>query len=670
MRYTNFMKESFSYNPGDDSLVEEPQPKKGFTIDVDYPDSDDEWGGDDSDDFGSAFGGEWDYDWDNIDWDKAQFGPTKQGNESVSTKPEVAQKPEYIFFNPDVEPDGNIRKRFMQYLSENSIETDKTDDAIELCIRLCSQLGMNSGRSFDMMKKLARADMDSVNKIFNSFGYFNSRFAEVNQDSFDMHHSFPKNAMIAFINHWDNDFDANDMAKRFMDGIIEISNAPQEEYHNPSSYFDEALEFASQSGDPDVFSGYIDIVKDLIGRPENLINGAKYHRKTDLLRLYGKHGFDMQKLVVFRDRVFPMIDQNDPRVESLMKASNSFGTSPDTFGISDFTLHSLVLGASPRNIRDLMQIYREIPTSDFARFEQNRNDAAALMGCLWSGRDFIHDERPGIHELLEAMVAYYDTKDDSEANAAARERLQAIVNDRKENGNYYLYGGFDGELCMDLSNYDRTIVRSINYGVESQYDQPAIDVLRRLEQNTRQASLEKPKCGIEDVDTMIEGLKVVDFGNGEVGVEFNDVAKIIERFNDFLAEHQGEACLDPKIIQSLSYMERMATYAMRGISKKDYTELAFDPGFKEICRFSELTSGNDSYSKAGFEQFWNSFVSDFSKDWPNNIGSKYQPLVSRTRNRVRKLAESYKSQGAPRFMIDSLWSGNLNHELVGLTDER
>lgn len=662
MRYTGFMKESFSYIPEDDSPIDEPQPQEGFVIEPEMP----EFGG-------SLDDVDWDdVDWDNVEFDGSSFGPFAQRSESQPTTPETVEKPEYIFFNPDIEADENVRRLFMKYLNENSIETDKSNDAIELCIRLCSQLGIHSSDADAMMHKLAEADMDSVNKIFDSFGYFNSRFAEMNQDSFDDSHRFPNNALISFINHWDGSFDQNDMARRFMDGMVAVSNAPREEGRSASSYLDTALEFAERSGDPDVFDGYIDATKDLIGRPENYINGVKYHRKTDILELYGvNHGLDMERLVAFRDRVFPMIDQNDPNVESLMKASNSFGSSPDTFGISDFTIHCLVLDANPRNIRDLMQIYREIPTSDFARFEQNRNDAAALMDILWRGRDFIHDERPGIHELLEAMVAYYDSKDNPELNGEAKKRLQAIVDQRFESSDYYMYGGFDGKLCMDLSNYDRKVVRNINYGFETQYDhQPAIDVLRRLEQNTRQTSLEKPKCGIEEIDSMIDSLKVVEFNNGEVGVSFNDTARIIEKFNEYLAQHQGETCLDPKIVQSLSYMERMATYAMRGISKKDYAELAFDPGFKEICRFSELTSGNDNYSKAGFEQFWNSFVSEFSKDWPNNIGSKYQPLVSRTRNRVGKLAESYKSQGAPRYMIDSLWSGNLNHELVGLTDER
>ena len=32
--------------------------------------------------------------------------------------------------------------------------------------------------------------------------------------------------------------------------------------------------------------------------------------------------------------------------------------------------------------------------------------------------------------------------------------------------------------------------------------------------------------------------------------------------------------------------------------------------------------------------------------------------------------EQYRKDNEPRYMIDSLWSGNLNHELIGMVDPR
>ena len=124
------------------------------------------------------------------------------------------------------------------------------------------------------------------------------------------------------------------------------------------------------------------------------------------------------------------------------------------------------------------------------------------------------------------------------------------------------------------------------------------------------------------------------------------------------------------MIKALSYIERMATAAMRGISKKDYRELPFDPGFKEIVRFNELTASGKAYSEEGFEQFWSGFVSDFSKIWEDNPSEGYVVLSRRVTARLHELAQQYKAEGKPRAMIDSLWSGNLSHELIGLVDSR
>ena len=37
---------------------------------------------------------------------------------------------------------------------------------------------------------------------------------------------------------------------------------------------------------------------------------------------------------------------------------------------------------------------------------------------------------------------------------------------------------------------------------------------------------------------------------------------------------------------------------------------------------------------------------------------------------VAGLAQNYRAEGKPEYMIESLWSGNLIHELIGLTDKK
>ena len=423
-----------------------------------------------------------------------------------------------------------------------------------------------------------------------------------------------------------------------------------------------------------------EFIDELKNDPTNKEIGDKYCSKSDIVRSYcNNFPFNEDVRRGFVENIFPRMERHDPETESLEHTTNAWGMGRNEYGINDYVASCFIKRVNPRNIRDLMQIYREIPTGDYSKFEANRRDAIALQKVLYPARDFIHDERPGVHELLSAMLNYYDTRENVEKHSEAEARLREIIDDRlssKDAGYYGAYGDDKiDKFCFDLSNYEKQIERDVLAGNDRMgtvhYDEPAVDILRRMVKNTEQVALEKPKPNDEKLNELLASYNPhFNKETGEAFVDFAQTGELVKRANEILRDKQGELGIEPSMIETLSYIERMATYALRGIGKRDYKELPFDPAFKEMVRFRELTASPNKYDEGGFECFYQGFLVKFSKGWPDELSEKYALLGKHIMPQITEMVKEYREEGMSESMIDSLWSGNLTHELIGLVDER
>ena len=336
----------------------------------------------------------------------------------------------------------------------------------------------------------------------------------------------------------------------------------------------------------------------------------------------------------------------------------------DRFGASDFCIHALTSEIDPTNIQELLLAQRDVSSDNYATYEQNRNDAYELEGILIDYRGFIHREAPGEHEILAAMLKFYDTKDNSEKHAKAETELRAIHDKYGPNGYNYLLG--DG--MFNLDNYEQEEEqRKINGSLTGRKEK-VVDALRRLVKNTDPKLLEKPNVEDEQLNSLIQNTYLgIDKQSGKTYVEFKEVGKIVRRMNELLKERQGKTGIKPSEVKNIAFVERIATLAMRGINEKDRQELPFNPDFKEICRFAELTSQSSKYNEADFESFWNRFrwIKDF--DDKDELTEHFQMLSGRRLSQLRGLPE--KTPFLKRE-AEALWSGNLNNELLGLIDKR
>ena len=416
-----------------------------------------------------------------------------------------------------------------------------------------------------------------------------------------------------------------------------------------------AIEVANFSGDDRIIDTYMDTIV-----------------KHPLLSMYAKiHPIDNRRVEAYIKNVVPLINKKDTEVQRLwddhgrMLGFASVFFKGDRFRASDFCIHALTSEVNPTNIQELLLARRDVSADNYATYEQNREDAYELEGILISYRGFIHREAPGEHEILSRMLKFYDTRNNPEEHTKAEAKLREIykIYGPESRDNYSL-----GDYMFNLDNYEREEEQRKGNGFGTGRKEMVVDALRRLVKNTEPKLLEKPEVEDEYLNDLIQNMYLnINKQTGEAYVDFKEVGKIVERMNEILKEHQGETGIKPSEVKTLAFVERIATFAMRGISEKDRQELPFDPDFKEICRFAELTSQSGEYNESNFESFWNIFrrIRDFGNK--DELTEHFQMLSSRRLSQLRGLPEKtpFLKQKAA-----ALWSGNLNNELLGLVDKK
>ena len=411
-----------------------------------------------------------------------------------------------------------------------------------------------------------------------------------------------------------------------------------------------AIEVANFSGDDRIIDTYMDTIT-----------------KHPLLGRYAEvHPIDNRRVEAYIENVVPLIDKKDVEVQQLWDNPTMIGgfasvfLKGDRFGASDFCIHALTSEINPTTIQELLLARRDVSADDYTTYEQNRNDAYELQGTIISYRGFIHREAPGEHEILASMLKFYETKDNPEEHAKAEAELHAI---HEKYSDYTL-----GDEMFDLKNYEKEEEQRKINGFPTGKKEKVVDALRRLVENTDPKILEKPKVEDAQLNDLIQNMHLdINKQSGKVYVDFKEVGKVVKRMNELLKEHQGKTGIKPSEIKVIAFIERVSTFAMRGISKKDRSELPFDSDFKEMCRFAELTSQSNKYDEVDFENFWNRFsrIKDFEDE--AELMSHYQMLSSRRLAQLRNLPEKtpFLKKNA-----DALWSGNLNDELLRLVDKR
>ena len=390
-------------------------------------------------------------------------------------------------------------------------------------------------------------------------------------------------------------------------------------------------------------------------------------KSTALNGKFKRRGFTYPRAKAWKDNIE---NGNDEELEILTR-HHAEAPDDNSWGLAEFTTECLIQDITPRGICELIQINKRVPSSEVNKFEQNRVDALALDGTVYPYHAFIHNQHPGTHELISAMVKYYDTKDDETKHQDAKKKLEQILHDRQNSTYKNSYTDFENHV-FDLKNYDKQCEaadkwRGTNNPNATTVNGTAIDILRRLEKNTRPGEVDIPKTKDAELNALLDSAEIHNSKNDTENVNWKATGALVSYLNNYLVSHQGQNGLSPSQMRAIIYAERAATIAMRSISQKDWRELFYDPTFKEIVKFRELTGSYDNFSEDNFEQFWNSFTNIPIETSDSEKALQYGKLVNRINTQLSKLTKFYKESGKEDYIGD-LWSGNLTHELIGLTD--
>lgn len=426
---------------------------------------------------------------------------------------------------------------------------------------------------------------------------------------------------------------------------------------------EDGIEGVSQNeGSEKYFGEFMDYVNELLGDEEKI---AKNDTKFDVITRYVRnHGIDEKTINGFRDVIFPLLAQKDSEVSAILYGSNAYGVIKGQYGIADYTEECLLSTYDPGDIDKLIRIYHEIPTSDYKKFEQNRKDALRLQDTIIGGRDFIHDECVGVNEVLSAIKDYYDNRN-SEDSEKYKQKLEEL--EKK-----YHFGVLP--YALNFEKYEQPIEYMAEGSVADagSPDERAIDILNRLVENTRPNLVQAPVTKYPELNNLMKNIvPLINEQTGEVRVDINEVGAAVTAINELILKNRDKQGIYPSTISAIAFLDKMSTYALRGVKSKEAKELVFDPDFKEIVRFSQLTS-SIGYNENDFEKKYNQVLRKVSEAYTeDNIDNSivvegYRILSQNILQNVQALGKKYASKSTTKRFSEAIWSGNLSDELIGL----
>ena len=393
-------------------------------------------------------------------------------------------------------------------------------------------------------------------------------------------------------------------------------------------------------------------------------------------------------------RVTQLSEENDPEIAILKNTRRAGITggrwdSHGEMGTGEYVFETLGSKCSPINIGRLMTIMKTIPSSDFARYENMRMDAYRVENVVIGGRSFIHDCAPEAYKLIGAMVDYYDAQGDDKLLQEKKLELSELFS-RLKSEHKAGYTDPHEDYIFDLSNYDKSanpymgdgvgIAKNRRAEIEQVYDggmdeTKAIDILRRLKKNMEPIPLNTPHTKIPELNDAFSELGQVSVNKetGELEVSINDLSKILNIINQYLIKNQRQRTLYPSTISAITYIDKLSASSIKNLSKKDWQEVAFDPTFKEMLRFSQLTM-SDGYSEEEFERTYSSFIhragEAFEEDEVNDekISEAFTILQTQILKNTKAVAGEFSNNQNLKYLAKAVWSGNLTHELIGLSE--
>jgi len=349
----------------------------------------------------------------------------------------------------------------------------------------------------------------------------------------------------------------------------------------------------------------------------------------------------------FRKHLLPAIAREDDNVAILRTSNNSWSMGRGEFAIGEYTCHLYSFEPTPQFINELMLINSEIPTSIAHVFEQNRRDGSSLTRVvgLQQLKEAIHDQRPFNHDVISAMVDFYDDK-------ITQEKLLEVISKHD-----YLSHSEEFKIVVRNKNtYEEIVEENIQ---NERKKVSTIDVLRRLSINTAPIPNTPPKTTYETLNTRLISLSEKQKESSEYKAA---LAQVLLETNRILEEMftEKKVGVSSQLITALGYIDQSVAEVIRSIPFEEQVRAYRSEWFGEAVKFHDLTTNSEKYDSEKTSEFIRKMQQEHTLGAYGLLGEK----VILDMDNLRRL---YKDKGRGRWG-EMLWSGNLSHEFISIKD--
>ena len=274
---------------------------------------------------------------------------------------------------------------------------------------------------------------------------------------------------------------------------------------------------------------------------------------------------------------------------------NLWGMYAFEYGIGNFKYKALTTRVTPSNLAALIRAYKETPSTDFEKFNQNRLDGLSLQNiskATFSGenrgfeslRDTIHDQRPQTAELIKKMTAYYDAV--KSGNGVEKAKAEMLDANAKNIG--YRLGS---EYLCNIANYEQ---KTLIEGTKDQYE-PVIDILRRLEKNMG-GDDKAPQTSDEKLNLLARGLEENPYDKKRLGI-------LLKRINDTLLREMDNKTIGikPETVSFIVWADKKCAGVLNDMDYEYQFGAQDTEWFKQAVKFSMLI--NDSGEQFDRQKF-------------------------------------------------------------------
>ncbi len=232
---------------------------------------------------------------------------------------------------------------------------------------------------------------------------------------------------------------------------------------------------------------------------------------------------------------------------------------------------------TPCGINDLLQMSYEVLGGNLSKHEKIRKDALLLN--KWFPRDPIHDSTPGVNEIINKMVAYYDAPEDQKDVALSElTKVGQRINMWK--------------TIYDLPKYDE---------ISSRSNEKHIDILRRIKNNMSQNNVEVPITENDEINFLAQKANKKDHPT------LSSMLPLIQALNHTMLEaiDKKQTGFSPEMVNMIAWADRQLAQAVNNMDFEKQMGFYKENDCKCVLLFSELThSAKEEFNCQEFDDFY------------------------------------------------------------------